>query len=165
MKKALLMICFTLVSALLTGCGFHMRGSVTNSVVPANMHTLHVEGDTRGNIYRDVTSRLKQAGVTLTTETSKNIPVLHIDGMTVGTNKASVDSNSEVVEYVMVFNTNYQVTLPNQQPQHFSARFSRVFLNKSSQALASSREQTQLVQEMEEQTANLILTQLSHIAY
>jgi LPS-assembly lipoprotein len=47
--------------------------------------------------------------------------------------------------------------------QKFSARFSRVFLNKSAQALASSREQAQLRHEMEIQTADLILIQLSRV--
>lgn len=164
MKKALLMISALLVSMMLTGCGFHMRGSSTGELIPQNMRSLHVEGDSRSNIYREVTSRLQQAGVQLTTA-SQDVPVLQISGMTVTNSTASVDTNSEVVEYVMVFNTNYQVILPHQQPQHFSARFSRVFLNKSSQALASSREQTQLVHDMEQQTANLILTQLGHIAY
>ena len=65
----------------------------------------------------------------------------------------------------MLFNTNYSITLPHQPLQKFSARFSRVFLNKSAQALASSREQAQLRHEMEIQTADLIMIQLSRVVF
>ena len=65
----------------------------------------------------------------------------------------------------MQFNTEYTIAVPDHEPQKFNASFSRNFLNKSSEALASSREQEQRTREMQEQTADLIMIQLSRLKY
>ena len=151
-----------LVSFVLTGCGFHMRGSMDEKLLPSQLKAIHVEGDDRSNIYRLVTTRLRHSGVQLV-DSSDEVPVLNLGNISVSNSAASLDNRSQVVEYVMLFNTDYSITLPHQPLQKFSARFSRVFLNKSAQALASSREQAQLRHEMEIQTADLILIQLSRV--
>ncbi len=153
-----------LVSLLLTGCGFHMRGNVDERLLPSQLKAIHVQGDDRSDIYRMVTARLRHSGVKLV-ERSDEVPVLDLGNISVSNSAASLDNRSQVVEYVMLFNTNYSITLPHQPLQKFSARFSRVFLNKSAQALASSREQAQLRHEMEIQTADLIMIQLSSVVF
>ena len=153
-----------LVSLLLTGCGFHMRGSMDEKLLPSQLKAIHVEGDDRSDIYRLVTTRLRHSGVKLV-DNSDEVPVLNLGNISVSNSAASLDNRSQVVEYVMLFNTDYSITLPHKPLQKFSARFSRVFLNKSSQALASSREQAQLRNEMEVQTADLILIQLSRVVF
>lgn len=65
----------------------------------------------------------------------------------------------------MQFTTEYSITVPDHEPQKFTASFSRNFLNKSSEALASSREQEQRTREMQEQTADLILIQLNRVTF
>ena len=153
-----------LVSLVLTGCGFHMRGSMDEKLLPSQLKAIHVEGDDRSDIYRLVTTRLRHSGVKLV-DNSDEVPVLNLGNISVSNSAASLDNRSQVVEYVMLFNTDYSITLPHKPLQKFSARFSRVFLNKSSQALASSREQAQLRNEMEVQTADLILIQLSRVTF
>ena len=153
-----------LVSLVLTGCGFHMRGSMDENLLPSQLKAIHVEGDDRSDIYRRVTTRLRHSGVKLV-DSSDEVPVLNLGNISVSNSAASLDNRSQVVEYVMLFNTDYSITLPHKPLQKFSARFSRVFLNKSSQALASSREQAQLRNEMEVQTADLILIQLSRVVF
>ncbi|ACQ94417.1 Rare lipoprotein B [Tolumonas auensis DSM 9187] len=153
-----------LVSLVLTGCGFHMRGSMDEKLLPSQLKAIHVEGDDRSDIYRLVTTRLRHSGVKLV-DSSDEVPVLNLGNISVSNSAASLDNRSQVVEYVMLFNTDYSITLPHKPLQKFSARFSRVFLNKSSQALASSREQAQLRNEMEVQTADLILIQLSRVVF
>jgi LPS-assembly lipoprotein len=153
-----------LVSLVLTGCGFHMRGSMDEKLLPSQLKAIHVEGDDRSDIYRLVTTRLRHSGVKLV-DNSDEVPVLNLGNISVSNSAASLDNRSQVVEYVMLFNTDYSITLPHKPLQKFSARFSRVFLNKSSQALASSREQAQLRNEMEVQTADLILIQLSRVVF
>ena len=65
----------------------------------------------------------------------------------------------------MRFSTQYSIKVPDEEPQVFNATFNRTFLNKSSEALSSSREQEQLSKEMQEQTADLILLQLSRVTF
>ena len=153
-----------LVSLVLTGCGFQMRGHVDQQLLPVQLKAIHVEGNNRSDIYRLVTARLRHSGVKLV-DRSDDVPVLSLGNISVSNSAASLDNRSQVVEYVMLFNTDYSITMPNKPLQKFSARFSRVFLNKSAQALASSREQAQLRSEMEVQTADLILIQLSRLVY
>ncbi len=54
-----------LVSLLLTGCGFHMRGEVDEKLLPSQLKAIHVVGDDRSDIYRMVTTRLRHYGVQL----------------------------------------------------------------------------------------------------
>ncbi len=153
-----------LVSLVLTGCGFQMRGSMDEKLLPSQLTAIHVEGDNRSDIYRLVTARLRHSGVKLV-DRSDDVPVLNLGNISVSNSAASLDNRSQVVEYVMLFNTDYSITMPDKPLQKFSARLSRVFLNKSAQAVASSREQAQLRNEMEVQTADLILIQLSRLVY
>ncbi|WP_024871594.1 LPS assembly lipoprotein LptE [Tolumonas lignilytica] len=155
-----------LVSFLLTGCGFQMRGSdkANTKLLPEQLKAIHIEGDDRSDIYRMVSARLRHYGVRLV-DRSDDVMELDLGNITVSNSAASLDNRSQVVEYVMLFNTNYSITMPHKPLQKFSARFSRVFLNKSAQALASSREQAQLRHEMEIQTADLILVQLGRVVY
>lgn len=155
-----------LVSLMLTGCGFYLRGSgdINEKLLPDNLKTIHVVGDDRSDIYRMVTSQLRHSGVKIV-NSSDGVVELNLGNINVSNTAASRDNRSQVVEYLMMFNTDYTITLPNQSPQKFSARFSRVFLNKSAQALASSREQEQLRSEMEKQTADLIMIQLSRVIF
>lgn len=162
--KRLLSYAVILVSLVLTGCGFHIRGTgdINEKLLPEQLKVIHVDGDNRTDIYRMVTTRLIQSGVKLV-PSGPDVVSLQLGNISVSNNVASRDSNAQVVEYLMLFNTDYTITLPKQAPQKFSARFSRVFLNKSAQALASSREQDELVSEMKQQTSDLIMHQLSRV--
>ena len=162
--KRLLSYAVLLVSIVLTGCGFYMRGTgeINEKLPPEQLKVIHVDGDNRTDIYRMVTTRLRQSGVKLV-PSADDVVTLKLENISVANSVASRDSHAQVVEYLMLFNTDYTVTLPKQSPQKFSARFSRVFLNKSAQALASTREQDQLRSEMERQTADLIILQLSRV--
>lgn len=150
-----------LAGLLLQACGFHLRGG---EVLPSQLTTLQVKGDDKSDLYRLVTLRLKRAGVALVAA-GDDVPVLTLGNTAVSNSGVSVDDRSQVVEYVMQFNTPYTLTVPAHEPQQFTASFSRTFLNKSAQALASSREQEQLNQQMQERTADLILLQLSRLSF
>lgn len=146
---------------LLQACGFHLRGG---ELLPPQLTTLQVKGDDKSDLYRLVTLRLKRGGVRLV-DGGEEVPVLTLGGTAVSNQAATVDSRSQVVEYVMRFSTQYSIKVPDEEPQVFNATFNRTFLNKSSEALSSSREQEQLSKEMQEQTADLILLQLSRVTF
>jgi LPS-assembly lipoprotein len=145
----------------LTGCGFHMRGDLD---IPPEYMKVQLKGDNKSDLYRLVANRLQRVGVQLVPG-GENVPQLTLGNIQVTNQAVSVDSRSQAVEYNMQFNTEYSIVMPEHEPQKFNASFSRTFLNKSSEALASSREQEQRTREMQEQTADLILIQLSRLKY
>ena len=154
-----LLIC--LLGLWLSGCGLHMRGAVN---IPPEYQKVQLLGDDKSDLYRMVASRLKRVGIQLV-EGQSDVPQLTLGAIQVTNQVASVDSHSQAVEYIMLFNTRYTLALPGNEPQSFNASFKRSFLNKSSEALASSREQEQLRDEMRKQTAALILIQLSRVKF
>ena len=158
------LLCLCLIAGI-SGCGFHLRGG---EMLSPKLHTLRLTGDNKSDMYRLVASRLKRAGIKLVDSAEINgepVPELSLGAISITNQVASVDSRSQAVEYIMQFNTQYVVTVPDHEPQKFTATFNRSFLNKSSEALASSREQEQLTKEMQEQTAELVLIQLSRIKF
>lgn len=68
--KRLLSYAVLLVSLVLTGCGFYMRGTgeINEKLLPEQLKVIHVDGDNRTDIYRMVTTRLRQSGVKLCAE-------------------------------------------------------------------------------------------------
>lgn len=153
--------CLSLLALGLAGCGFHMRGDLN---LPPEQRKVKLVGDNKSDLYRMVAIRMKRVGVQLV-DGDEQVPVVTLGNISVTNQVVSVDSRSQAVEYNMQFNTQYSLTLPNKPAQKFTASFSRGFLNKSSEALASSREQEQRTNEMIEQTADLILIQLSRVKY
>ena len=145
----------------LSGCGLHMRGTIN---IPPEYQKVQLNGDDKSDLYRMVAIRLERVGVQLV-EGRSDVPQLTLGNIQINNQVASVDSRSQDVEYIMQFNTQYSLSLPNHEPQKFNATFNRSFLNKSSEALASSREQERLTHEMLEQSADLILIQLSRLKY
>lgn len=55
---------------LTTACGFHLRGSQPRAEVDA-VSSLYIRASRAGDIAGEVTSRLKQAGITITSETGQ----------------------------------------------------------------------------------------------
>lgn len=151
-----------LLGLLLVGCGYHLRGG--EQLLPPELARIQLVGDENSDLYRAVALRLRRSQVQLVTA-DETAAVLTLGDISVHNEAASVDSRSQVVEYLMLFNTHCILTVPNHEPQQFTASFNRSFLNKANQALASSREQEQLKDEMLEQTADLILIQLSRLKF
>lgn len=149
-----------LVTALLlSACGFQLR----DQAIPPELMTIKVVGDTKSDLYRQVTTRLKASGVNLTDK--EGIPVLTLGGVGNSSQVASVDALGQDKEYVLGYSTSFTVSMPGQPTQIFPITFNRSFLNKPDAALASSREQEQLGKEMQEQAASLIIRQLSQVKF
>lgn len=151
-----------LLGLLLAGCGYHLRGG--DQLLPPELASLRLIGDERSDLYREVALRLRRSGVKLN-GSDPSAAVLTLGDIEVRNEAASVDTRSQVVEYVMLFNTRYTLEVPGHAPQQFNASFNRSFLNKADQALASSREQEQLKNEMLAQTVDLIMIQLSRLHF
>lgn len=150
-----------LLTLLLAGCGFQLRGGER---LPPELQTLVLAGDDKTQFYRLVSARLMRAGVRLV-EADGNTPVLTISELGQSNVTASVDTHAETLEYATRFATRFTLDMPEQPRQVFNVAFNRSFLDKSNLALASSREQEQLRQDMEMEAAAQIVRQLSRLSY
>ncbi|ENY73235.1 Rare lipoprotein B [Aeromonas diversa CDC 2478-85] len=149
-----------LVAGLLVqACGFHLRGMA----IPPELMTMKVVGDNKSDFYRLVTTRLKAAGVTLANK--EGIPVLTLGAVGNSSQVASVNVQGTEIEYVLGFNTQFTIAVPDKPLQVFPITFNRSFLNKPDAALASSREQAQINREMQEQAADQVIRQLSQVSF
>lgn len=149
-----------LVAGLLVqACGFHLRGMA----IPPELASMKVVGDSKSDFYRLVTTRLKAAGVELTDK--EGIPVLTLGNVSSSQKVASVNILGQDTEYVQSFTSQFTIAVPGKPSQVFPIAFNRSFLNKSDEALASSREQEQLRREMEEQAADQVIRQLSQVSF
>lgn len=156
--KAGLLILLTL---LLVGCGFQLRGG--ENLAP-ELKVIALTGDDKSQFYRIVAARLERAGATLVPATSTT-PVLSIASLGQSNTVASVNSRADALEYAMRFGTRFTLTMPDEPVQVFNVTFNRSFLDKSSQALASSREQAQLRQQMEFEAAEQIVRHLNRLTF
>ena len=156
--KAGLLILLTL---LLVGCGLQLRGG--ENLAP-ELKEIALTGDDKSQFYRIVAARLERAGATLVPATSTT-PVLSIASLGQSNTVASVNSRADALEYAMRFGTRFTLTMPDEPVQVFNVTFNRSFLDKSSQALASSREQAQLRQQMEFEAAEQIVRHLNRLTF
>lgn len=156
--KAIMLLSLTL---LLTACGFQLRGGDN---LPPELHRLVLAGDDKTPFYRLVSARLLRAGVQLV-EADGATPVLTIAPLGQNNTTASVDTRADTLEYAMRFGTRFTLDVPGEPRQAFNVAFNRSFLDKSDQALASSREQQQLREQMEHEAAEQIVRQLSRLSF
>ncbi|WP_445400298.1 LPS-assembly lipoprotein LptE [Zobellella sp. An-6] len=156
--KAGMLIALTL---LLAGCGFQLRGGDN---LPPELHRLTLAGDDKTQFYRLVSARLQRAGVQLVSPDGAT-PVLTIAPLRQGNTVASVNARADTLEYAMRFGTRFTLDMPGEPRQVFNVTFNRSFLDKSDQALASSREQQQLREQMEHEAAEQILRQLNRLSF
>lgn len=150
-----------LLTLLLVGCGFQLRGG--EHLAP-ELHNIALTGDDKSQFYRIVAARLERAGATLV-PASSTTPVLSIAGLGQSNTVASVNSRTDALEYAMRFGTRFTLTMPDEPVQIFNVAFNRSFLDKSTQALASSREQAQLRKQMEFEAAEQIVRHLNRLTF
>ncbi|NHI02162.1 LPS assembly lipoprotein LptE [Oceanimonas sp. MB9] len=156
--KALVLLTLTLM---LAGCGFQLRGGDS---LPPELQRLVLDGDDKTQFYRLVSARLLRAGAQLV-ENDGDTPVLTIGALGQGNTTASIQPTGDTLEYAARFGTRFTLDLPDEPRQVFNVTFNRSFLDKSDQALASSREQQQLREQMELEAAEQIVRQLSRLSF
>lgn len=156
--KATVLVLLTL---LLAGCGFQLRGG--DNLAP-ELQRLALVGDDKTQFYRLVSARLMRAGAELV-EPGAGVPILSISNLGQNNAVASVNARADALEYATRFGTRFTLDMPDESRQVFNVTFNRSFLDKSAQALASSREQQQLREQMEHEAAEQIIRQLNRLSF
>jgi len=156
-KKIKHFFIISLLSTYISGCGFHLAG---NYQLPTSMQQLNFDSKDKYNeISRLVKISLIQQGVKLTQQSDTTILRLGQERFERGT--LSLFSSGQVAEYELIYTLEYSVIKPNNDPKSFDIIIRRDYLDDPRSAQAKSREREQLLNEIRQQAAKSIMSQLA----
>src|SRR3954470_13934193 len=95
-----------ILAALLTACGFHMRGEVT---LPSGLQRVHVQiADPFSPLKRDLEAALRRGGATIEENPGTDVADVTISAVSIGPVARSVGANAYVNEFSMVYHVELQ---------------------------------------------------------
>lgn len=162
MKKTLQLtfFAFTLL-ALLSACGFHLRGQY---LLADELKTIYVSSsDIHGELTRIVKQHLSRNQVNVLKHSQKDIPELRILKDKLDRRTLSVFPNGQVAEYELIYSVHYQLRFAEQDPQDFRFELYQDYQDDPNLALAKSRELTLLLSELRVKSADKILRDMASI--
>jgi LPS-assembly lipoprotein len=144
-------------AALLTACGFHLRGEAQ---LPPGMARIHVDSaDPYGPLKRNLEKALARAGATIEANAGEGIAEIQLTGVSLAPVVRSVAANARVNEFTMLYHLELQITdssrkvlLPKQVVEQ-----SRVFTFDQTQAIGTGAEQDEIKKEMERDMVQVVL--------
>lgn len=149
----------SLLGSLLSGCGFHLAGK---HQMPQSLQQLNFDSSDQYNqISRLVQASLAQQDVVFAQRTDATIFRLGEERFERGT--LSLFSSGQVAEYELIYTLKYSVIKIKEEPQPFEIIIRRDYLDDPSSAQAKSREREQLLQEIRQQAAKLVVDQLGQL--
>lgn len=147
--------------ALLSGCGFHLRGDVA---LPSSMEPLSIQADVRSGLGRELRRALRQSQVRLASTTKTAGAVLLLEREQTGRRVLSVDAGGKVREYELSHTAVFRVRRPDGSelvPEQ-TLTVVRDYRFDPSEALSKAGEQEVLRREMERALAQAILRRLRY---
>lgn len=154
-------ISFSLLSMVLNGCGFQLRG---NYLLAPELQTIEFSSvDKFGELTRLVKQHLTINDVNLVKTSDKPIPQMRILQDNLDRRTLSVFPNGQVAEYELIYTVRYQVLIPGKEIQNFNFELNRDYQDDPDIALAKSRELSLMLREMRQEAANKILRDMASI--
>lgn len=154
-------ISFSLLSIMLNGCGFQLRG---NYLLAPELQTIEFSSvDKFGELTRLVKQHLTINDVNLVKTSDKPIPQMRILQDNLDRRTLSVFPNGQVAEYELIYTVRYQVLIPGKEIQDFNFELNRDYQDDPDIALAKSRELSLMLREMRQEAANKILRDMASI--
>jgi LPS-assembly lipoprotein len=154
-------ISFSLLSILLNGCGFQLRG---NYLLAPELQTIEFSSvDKFGELTRLVKQHLTINDVNLVKTSTKPIPQMRILQDNLDRRTLSVFPNGQVAEYELIYTVRYQVLIPGKEIQDFNFELNRDYQDDPDIALAKSRELSLMLREMRQEAATKILRDMASI--
>ena len=155
------MLCASLLSTLLLGCGFKLRGEY---LLPPELQTIKVSSiDKYGELTRIVKRHLAVNQVNIVSSSSQPVPELRILQDKLDRRTLSVFSNGQVAEYELIYTVKYQLLIADKPAQNFEFELNRDYQDDPDLALAKSRELDLLLSEMRKIAADRILRAMASI--
>ncbi len=153
-----------LVTALLFGCGYQLRGLQGDQLNIA-ISSVAIVGDKQDRDLLDLLSqRLQQFGVTEIEDPALAEVVLNIVSAKQSRRVLSVDNSSRVSEFELFYSVDYRVGRSGQQAEARNANARREITFDENQVLAKAEEEERLYSEMRRDVVNTILRLLQRAA-
>ena len=152
-----------LVIALLSGCGYQLRGSAS---LPEVMSVTYIEGlRPYSALVDDFAYALRTRNASVTQDSAAASAVLKITGNTTEKLVVSVDTSGNVLEYEIRQTIRFSVSGPDRRellPEQ-SITLSRDFLFTSSDVLAKEREEKLVRRTLQENLVNLAMLRIASL--
>ncbi|MCG3736964.1 luciferase [Vibrio cincinnatiensis] len=149
-----------LTTALLSGCGFHLRGDYD---IPETLSTMSLTSyDQYSTFTRMVQRQLRMNEIQLVTPSAET-PNLHLMSESTSERTLSLYQNTRAAEKELTFRASYRVTIPELGVKTFSTSVTRSYLDNPLAALAKSVEREMIVDEMRKLAASQIVRQMARL--
>ena len=149
--------------AALAGCGFQVRGAPT---LPDAMDVTWIETTDRYSpFYQELTTVLRQNGVTLATELASARTVVHVLTDDTGRRLLSVSTGNVPTEYEVYYRVRFAVAVDGEEvvpPEQLA--LSRDYSFDEFEVLGKSREEAILRQSLAKDLVSLVTRRLSRIS-
>ncbi|EKE67619.1 LPS assembly lipoprotein LptE [Gallaecimonas xiamenensis] len=142
------------LTLLASGCGFHLKGSyeMPQAYKQVNLTSF----DHYARITKLVSQSLTVSGVAL-----GQGPEVHIVSDRLDRQTLSLFSTGQVAEYELVYTLNWQLILPEQEPEQHVIEVRRDYQDDPARTLAKDRERDLLLEEMRKEAADRLVRQLA----
>lgn len=161
MEKYRFVYALVLSVLLLTGCGFHLRGS-SGVELGARLPALAVEGvDIETGFGLELARALRANGVQITPLAGDQQPVLQLQPVQVSKQVLSVDREVRAREYSLISKVRFRLERgPGEVSSEIAAQARRDLVVDPNQVLGSELEERRLLREMEQELAQTVVLRL-----
>lgn len=160
-RYAALALLIVMAAAMLSGCGFQLRGSNT---LPAVMASTAIEGGDRfGSLVKDIESALILRGANVVSETTEATAILKVLSNQVNRRVLTVDASGKVQEYEIRQTLRFHVITPSQAvvlpEQKLSLSHDFVFVRTD--VLGKEHEELQVRRDLQRDLVNLMMLRMA----
>ena len=148
-----------LLSLLLSGCGFQLRGSLPLEKYPA----VYLQGDKHSELLQQLGTQLERNQVKLLDSSDATAAIFVLDSDSLQRRTLSLFPNGQVAEYELIYKVNYQLVLPGQEPRPYQIELYRDYQDDPSRALAKSKELDLMLTELRSQAVARIIRQFGRL--
>ncbi|WP_348733398.1 LPS assembly lipoprotein LptE [Rheinheimera texasensis] len=148
-----------LLSLLLSGCGFQLRGSLPLEKYPA----VYLQGDKHSELLQQLGAQLERNQVKLLDSSDAKSAIFVLDSDSLQRRTLSLFPNGQVAEYELIYKVNYQLVLPGQEPRPYQIELYRDYQDDPSRALAKSKELDLMLTELRSQAVARIIRQFGRL--
>ncbi len=159
MRRLSLLWTSVLLSLVLSGCGFTLRGTAPLQKYPA----IYLQGDAHSELLTQLGAQLQRSQVKLLDAQQADSPVFVLVEDSLKRRNLSLFTNGQVAEYELIYTLDYQLILPGQDPVPYRIELNRDYQDDPNRALAKSRELDLLLSELRSQAVSRIIRQLSRL--
>lgn len=159
LQRSSALLCSLLLSVLLSGCGFQLRGSLPLEKYPA----VYLQGDKHSELLQLLGTQLERNQVKLLTSSDAQAAIFVLDSDSLQRRTLSLFPNGQVAEYELIYKVNYQLVLPGQEPRPYQIELYRDYQDDPTRALAKSKELDLMLTELRAQAVARIIRQFGRL--